>query len=569
MKTGLKNGFRLSWIVLLAILLTLINPVKIQAETQLIQSAVTTESTLAATAGDLAGKDETVYGLLDLTGQTTRVDVVNHLYGEPGTWLDYGSYTEIINLTDQRQPEITADTIGWNSADGADLFYQGRSESSLPWKIVLTWQRDGQPVEPATLGGSSGNMNLQIHIEPADGSHTDFTSHFMLQITVPLDMNKARNITAEGATIVVAGRTKTLSYSVLPGQSADFDLSFTANELTMDPLQITAMLYSSTQTGLDQLIEGIKQLETGLQQTADGNETLAAGLTELSTGLAELAAGLSRISQSSPALLAGMQTYLDGLNAYVTQLQLLSDGSTAFTAGLDAWADQGQTILQGYAQFYVQMTGLKLNETHLLELQQILAMPDDPANPTLASLKAIAAQLLQMNGGVGALADGLNSLNDGLGNYIEGAAVLAEQYAQLHTGISRLPAGGTELAAGFDDLRQGTRTLLNALPNLSAGLQSTADQVEGMPADVNKLVTAQRDMAQALTEILTAVDTMQPDGSYQVASFAAPGQIQPDSVQFLMRTPGISLPEIEETGTGDPNTAGNKNILDRLVDLFR
>lgn len=568
MKKTLSNTFRLSWIILLAILLTCVNPALIRADTNPLAASTTTAPANAAGAENPVGKDETIYGLLDLDGRISRVDIVNHLYGEAGSWVDYGTYTEIINLTDQRQPEISGDAVRWDAADGADLYYQGRSELGLPWKITLTWQLDGQPVEPATLGGSSGVIDLHIQIEPADGTHTDFTEHFLLQITVPLDMGKAGNITAAGSTIVVAGRTKTLSYSVLPGQSADFDLSFTASELTMDPIQITAMLYSLTQTGLDQLIDGIEQLETGLQQTADGNETLAAGLTELSTGLAELAAGLSQVDQSSPALLTGMQAYLDGLNAYVTQLQVLAAGSTAFAAGLDTFADQGQTILQGYGQLYLQMSGMKLSEAQILELQQILAMPDDPANPSLSSLKAMASQLLQLNGGIGALSDGLNSLNTGLGDYVDGATALAAQYAQLHAGISQLPAGGSELAAGFADLRQGTRTLLNALPDLSAGLQSTADQVEGMPAAVDKLVTAQRNMAQALAEILTAVNAMQPDGQYQVGSFAAPGQIQPASVQFLMRTPGIDLPGKQEESSVDED-ADNRNIFERLADLFR
>ena len=40
-------------------------------------------------------KNETIYGVMDQDGGLIRVEVVNHLSGGAGSWIDYGVYTEI------------------------------------------------------------------------------------------------------------------------------------------------------------------------------------------------------------------------------------------------------------------------------------------------------------------------------------------------------------------------------------------------------------------------------------------------------------------------------------------
>ena len=195
----------------------------------------------AATSSDQPiGKNETVYGILNNDGSVDSVEIVNHVYLRTDTvgslsWQDYGSYSDLINLLDDRQPQtapLSADQIkkaaaeaglalsdyddmrslswdGLDSSNWQDLYYQGTSSSELPWTISLSWKLNGAEASAEALAGASGRVELSIDIEPAGKADDVYLESFMLQISVPLALNKTREIDASGASSMIAGRTRT------------------------------------------------------------------------------------------------------------------------------------------------------------------------------------------------------------------------------------------------------------------------------------------------------------------------------------------------------------------------
>ena len=95
----------------------------------------------------------------------------------------------------------------------------------------------------------------------------------MCQVQVPISLDKCSNVTAEGATAVVTGTTKTLSYTILPGKSEDFTVAFDAVNFEMDAITATCVPFdisSLTTVNLDEIKSGLTDMTDGADQLIDG-----------------------------------------------------------------------------------------------------------------------------------------------------------------------------------------------------------------------------------------------------------------------------------------------------------
>lgn len=526
----------------------------------------------AATSSDQPiGKNETVYGILKNDGSVDSVEIVNHVYLRTDTvgslsWQDYGSYSDLVNLLDDRQPEtapLSADQIkkaaaetglalsdyddmrslswdGLDSSNWQDLYYQGTSSSELPWTISLSWKLNGAETSAEALAGASGRVELSIDIEPAGNADDVYLDSFMLQISVPLALNKTREVDASGASSMIAGRTRTLAYTVLPGQSGSFKLSFTADDFSMDPVQITALPANIDLQGFESLTEGVSEISQGQNQLADGTKQLGSGMSELLFGLEELSSGLADYSAGGNELQRAMETYSGGLTELKTQMANLAAGGGAFAGGLDQYALSGQQVLQGYAQLAQQLPQMRLPAETLAELNQLLSLPDQlPDGTDLTAQKELAQSLLALDGSIGGIEQGLQQLNSGLGDYIDGATSLSDQFGQIYSGMAALEPAAGELADGFGQISGGFRQRELGLPMITDGISQISTDGEQLPAVADELSEGQKELAAGLESLEQAVSALMEYKEPVLVSFAAPGLVKPDSVQFLLRTQGI------------------------------
>lgn len=95
-------------------------------------------------------KEEVVYGMLDFSGNPKKVYVVNSFTDE--FILDYGLYSEIINMTSSEEISVTDDRITINTEE-EQLFYQGTLESmDLPWSVEVAYELNGEAIEAGDSG---------------------------------------------------------------------------------------------------------------------------------------------------------------------------------------------------------------------------------------------------------------------------------------------------------------------------------------------------------------------------------------------------------------------------------
>lgn len=183
-------------------------------------------------------KTEIVYAGLDNAGAIQAVYIVNSFEStEPEQVSDKGDYAKVTNLSGTQTLEY---------ADGAVLLdlpvgrfdYQGDPKgSTLPWTFSLGYQLDGSPVETSALSGASGKLRLELGIQVNETLRA-YAQGSTLQVTVTLDGDRALNINAPRATMARAGGNVLVTFVVLPGQDAAFEVTCDVQDFSMAGVQI-------------------------------------------------------------------------------------------------------------------------------------------------------------------------------------------------------------------------------------------------------------------------------------------------------------------------------------------
>ena len=94
--------------------------------------------------------DETLYVNTDSYGKPTGVSVVKSV-GMNGrnSFVDYGEYTDIINMTNLTEPKYENGKITWNVGDDVNRFYyEGRMDQNtveIPWTFDISYKLNGVP----------------------------------------------------------------------------------------------------------------------------------------------------------------------------------------------------------------------------------------------------------------------------------------------------------------------------------------------------------------------------------------------------------------------------------------
>lgn len=184
-----------------------------------------------------AQKDEVIYARLSPAGTVEGVYVINAFEAQGAeTVTDRGDYTETLPL---------GDAGGFAYADGQASFtmqpgrfsYQGTlADTALPWDIRLVYRLDGKEIEPLSLSGATGKLEIDLSVTVNEALRA-YADSLSLQVTLTLDSERAFNIQAEKATYAVAGGNRTLAYVVLPGQNALYTLSADVRDFYMAGIQ--------------------------------------------------------------------------------------------------------------------------------------------------------------------------------------------------------------------------------------------------------------------------------------------------------------------------------------------
>lgn len=508
-------------------------------------------------------KNETVYGILDYDGSVKNVYVVNQLIGD---YEDYGSYSEIKNLSSNSIPTVTGEKITFpdESIQGG-LYYQGTMEAELPMTVAIRYYLDGKNVSAQSLGGSSGHLKIEIDYAVNKNCDERLTDGIMAQIMFSLNMDLATNINYYDGTSVIVGNTMTVTYMSLFEEDGTAKLEADITNFEMDGISISllkgAFSMDEYKDTIDEFKEGFTEMQDGADDLIDGTTELQGGMKSLVSGVWRVYDGMSQIEGAGEEIKQGNSEYAAGLNEFTNGVSGLAGGSSEVLAGLNQLSENGSAVAGGVAQASDALAALSSSSSDLVTLAQALAAHPDP------NVQALAAGTLQTLGAVDGISDGLSAASGGVQSYIHGVSDAAAGYSVFDSGVQQLSSNSFGVYSGFEQIALGFNSYLSGINESADGILKLYYAVDDLPDDIQILLDGQQEFKDGINEASDELnnETEVLDVPDDVVSFASPDKNKPDSVQYVLITPDIELPEepepVDETEETD-------NFFTRLIDLF-
>lgn len=186
-------------------------------------------------------KDEVVFVSLNEEGQPLVAYVINAFEAdEPSEVTDRGTYESVQPLGDADGFTYADNQVKFTMPTGRFSYQGNLKQTDLPWVFNMAYTLDGKAVTAGDLSGASGKLEAVLTVSVNDSLRA-FADSLSLQITVTLDGARALNIQAEKATYSLSGGSRTLSFVVLPGRSAEYTFTCDVQNFMMEDVQIAAV----------------------------------------------------------------------------------------------------------------------------------------------------------------------------------------------------------------------------------------------------------------------------------------------------------------------------------------
>ena len=358
-------------------------------------------------------KTETVYVKSDAKGNPREITVQTKLKntGDGDRIKDYTNLTDIKNKEgDETFTQNGDGTIEWEN-HGEDITYEGTGSAELPVDVSISYELDGQPVEPEELAGKSGQLKIRFDYKnkttqtiKVEGKEEQVSVPFAAISTMLLSDDHASNIKVEngkvmdidGQKLVVGyacpGLTKSLKLATYePTEDIDIPeyVEVTA-DVTDFSLDFTATIFSSglledmdlkNLDNVDEMSDNMKKLEEATDKLSDGAGALEEGMETYKTYLNQYLSGVTALNQGAGALESGLQVMNEKKGELQTGATLLKESLTTLHNTLaEIRLPQGNSVdLSGMetAAKQLEADGTKLNEvlngmsTGLARMQQL------------------------------------------------------------------------------------------------------------------------------------------------------------------------------------------------------
>ena len=314
-----------------------------------------------------------------------------------------------------------------------------------------------------------------------------------------------------------------LSTSSIASSGLDIDLLQSSNKATIESL-------SAQIRALQQNIAAMKQAgmdTTELEQTA----------TQL--------AGIVQLLQGNSAAISGTDAYLSQLYVAAGQLsdgvKQLSKSYAELDAGINELADKVGSMLTSLAEM---KSGI---ETLVAEYTKL----DSGINEYTGAVAQITAGYEEVVNGTKSLLSGSNTLADG-------TSQLADKTEELKSGVSEIYTATGTLSDGAKSLSDGANELGDACSEFHSGALKLKDGTSELRSETDGMNNKISDKIDEIPDSITG-------GDEAIVSFTSDKNTDIDSVQFVIKTEAIEIPEAP-----DEESAAEKelNFWQKVLRLF-
>lgn len=287
-------------------------------------------STSAQAAAPVVTTDEAVYVNLDYYGKTQDVEIVKgcNLNGN-NQFTDYGSYSNVVNMSTDAKPTLSGDSVSWNLPKDATgrFYYQCTPKNGavgMPWNFDVSYKLNGVPTDAKKLAGVSGMVEIDVKAIPNKSAADYYKNNFLLQVGTLVKMKDTLSVEAPGAQLQSLGDYKAVLFAGLPGEETNFTIRIGTNSF-----ETTGIFMLMVPGTLDQLkdIKDLKEDKDTFKSSLDAinlstnqilgtMEGMTGGLNQLQSGAGSLDSARGIVSSSK----GNMYNYADKSLADLTNI---------------------------------------------------------------------------------------------------------------------------------------------------------------------------------------------------------------------------------------------------------
>lgn len=519
-------------------------------------SLLATQPCFAASAA--IEKSETVYVMKE--ADTIQEQIVSvWLHGEHNIiGKDKTNLQEMKDVKADKAIEATDGVIHWQEEKN-DVYYQGKSNKSLPVDVHIDYTLNGQKISNQELKGKSGRVKITLRAENKTfttkiikGKEQKIYAPYVAVAMLTFDEAVAHNLNAPDSKIVKDGKNQILTTVLTPGIRDTFRSVFDDDQLEtfrdqavveMDvqnyqPIEAYVVISNELFQGdaslnrLDDLTEGLKKLEDSSAQLveasgklADAQEKLTKGTTTMGEGVQKLHAGAQELDEKTGLLEEKLSPALEQVAALPGYAQQMAQGGTQlsagiqqYTSGVSAMKEKMPTFMQGAEA--VQKGASQLDEG-LGQIKAATGKWNQGESPldTLKMLRdGVMAQMNDLQQGLQQLSGGANALKEKLGTASQSASMLAEKEEALNTPLQAMNATVQNLPLealsqlGDTDIEEALTSMGDNVAAVGKASQALTPSVESLETLANDLENAGRtEDAERLRSIATQLAEMAKD----------------------------------------------------------
>lgn len=579
---------------------------------------VTAAEGASINAGEYSSKDEVVYATLSPSGERQEVYVVNIFdVVKAGNIVDYGTYSNLKNLTDLSEIEQIDDGAVEFTAPEGKFYYQGnKNDVLLPWDITISYLLDGKQVNPEELAGKDGHVEIHLQTSANESVDSVFFENYLLQISLNLDPEIFNNIEAASAMIANAGKNKQVTFTVMPEQAGELSIEADVVDFELQGIDIAAVPQSmaidapdmgdmtgdmkSLTNAIKEISDGVGKLNSGVSKLDDGVADLRDGSGQFKKGISDVNGASSELVDASILIDEGLAMMSISLSENSGEMDLgalkeLPDGLSQLAAGLHQTAAGLAKLNENYAVAYNSLNdammaipdyeitqdeikGLYLSGANSDVVDQLVETytAARTAKGTYTAVKeafaAVEPTLNQVNGSTTdmaktmetmatELASQLAGMNvaDSIGALQEGLSTLSSNYKEFHAGIVSYTDGVGQLSSSYKDVHAGIVELSGGTGELAAGVDTLDDGTE-------TLYRSTKDLPEQMQEQVDQMIADYDKSDFAAISFVSTENEKINSVQFVIKTESIKKQEQESIE--EEQEEEQKGFWDRLIDLF-
>ncbi|MGN0614601.1 MAG: hypothetical protein ACI4JB_11980 [Porcipelethomonas sp.] len=364
---------------------------------------------------------------------------------------------------------------------------------------------------------------------------------------------------SDGAESLDSGVIK-LSGGIKDLQSGLNELNAQSDNLTSGSSQVKSAL-AQIQSALNEVsadTENLKKLTAASGEIQTAITSLKNGARELKDNLSytQYKAAMAANGLDIDTLLAGNSQAINDLNAQISGLNT----TLSQIQGIPGYEEQAAQLQSQIYQLSQIIQLLEGNNGAIYGTEQYLNSLSDGVSKLYSGLSELEKSYGEFNKSIGTLADTLSTMLVNVSKLSDGINTLSAQYSELDggiisytSGVDKITKGYSQLTSGVADLARGSKSLVDGSKTLNSGVAELYDGISELCDGASELSDGTGELKGKTSgmneEIENKIDDMLSSiigSDSQTVSFVSEKNTSVKSVQFVIKTDPIEIPETEE-----------------------